>query len=302
MIAMSESPVFRWVLDVNTLWNTPLGGDEPFKSTEIWATGDDARSALNLLAADERSKVLKFYRHTDAKLSLGSCLLKRRAIAETCKVPWEDVLVSQDDNKKPCYRPADSKNPTLEFNVSHHGTLVALVGCSGNQTRVGVDIVEINWERDYPKVREIGFEAWAKVYEMVFSDREVADITNYVPPKQEGEKDVIRSRLRHFYAHWCLKEAYIKMTGKGLLEDWLKELEFKSVKVPAIAEEGEWGEICGHMEIWFRGEMLTDVNLEIQAFREDYMIATCASNARIAFDTFRSLDIKHDVYPNNKTQ
>ena len=301
-VAMSEALVFRWLLDVDKLWTTPLGGDEPFRSTETWATGEDAQYALDLLTPDEKSKVLRFYRHNDAKLSLGSCLLKRRAVVETCAVPWEDVVISQDSNKKPFYRPKCSDDPTLEFNVSHHGTLVALAGCSGNHTRLGVDIVKINWERDFPKVQEIGFEAWADVYEMVFSDQEVADITSYMPAEQEGEAELVRARLRHFYVHWCLKEAYIKMTGKGLLEDWLKELEFRNVKVPAVAVEGEWGEICSHVEIWFSGEMIKGVSLEIQAFREDYMIATCASTVQITLDAFNVRDIERDVYPEDKLQ
>ncbi|KZF21519.1 4'-phosphopantetheinyl transferase [Xylona heveae TC161] len=46
---------------------------------------------------------------------------------------------------------------------------------------------------------------------------------------------IIDAQLRLFYAHWCLKEAYIKMTGEALLAGWLKELEFRNVRPPKPA-------------------------------------------------------------------
>ena len=294
---MFEAPVFRWLLDVDNLWATPLGEIEVFKSTEKWATGADAQHALRLLPQDERVKVLKFYRHTDAKLCLGSCLLKRRAISEACGTSWSEVIISEDSNRKPCYKPKDAGGRTLQFNVSHHGSLVALAGCPGSHSMLGVDIVRVDWDRDYAKVQEAGFEAWANVYEMVFSNREMNDIAKYTPSQHTNHEETIRSKLRHFMTHWCLKEAYVKMTGEALMAEWLKELEFTNVKVPVANGESEWGEICGNVEIWFRGKRVENVNLEIQAFRDEYMVATCVSNTEIAVDVFKVLDIKRDVYP-----
>jgi 4'-phosphopantetheinyl transferase len=304
-MAMDDPKIFRWLLDVDPLWPSPNGGPGSAKATAHWATGQDATQALNLLAPQERAKVLRYYRPEDAKLSLGSSLLKRRAIADTCQVAWPEVVVSEDSNRKPCYVPPDSDARTLQFNVSHHGTLVALVGCPGDLTRLGVDIVQMNWERDYAKVVKEGFEAWANVYEMVFSDREIKDIAGFVPTKQLDSQAEIRAKLRHFYAHWCLREAYVKMTGEALLAPWLKFLEFRSVIVPLPVSElphgaqktGEWGQTCNDIEIWFHGERVTDVNLEIQAFREDYMIATASSNLGIPLTEFKELSIERDVHP-----
>ena len=209
---MVDNEVFRWVLDVKELWPSPSEDDGNTRATTTWATGKEIGDALELLAPDERTKVLSFYRVNDAKLALTSRLLKHRAIADTCAVTWSEAVVSQDKNKKPCYKPHSVNARNMEFNVSHHGTLVALVGCSGNTTKLGVDVVQMNWDRDYPKVLKDGFEAWANIYEMVFSEREITDIARYVPPKESSQEDEIREKLRHFYAHWCLKEAYIKMT------------------------------------------------------------------------------------------
>src|SRR5262249_33336031 len=46
----------------------------------------------------------------------------------------------------------------------------------------------------------------------------------------DGDVDV---RLRAFYALWCLREAYVKMTGEALLAPWLAELEFRRFRAPA---------------------------------------------------------------------
>ena len=301
---MPETKTFRWLLDVQSLWPAPGGGLQSIQSTTHWATGTSTQFALALLTDGERARALRFYRPSDAKLSLGSNLLKHRAIANTCQVPWSEATSSEGANKKPCYKPLAPNSKSLEFNVSHHGSLVALVGCPGKSVKLGVDIVRMNWEKDYATVIKGGFEAWANVYEMVFSDREIKDIASFIPPTRGTQQDEIRAKLRHFYAHWCLKEAYVKMTGEALLASWLKDLEFRNVQVPvpasqmhASAQVGDWGETCGGVEIWFYGKRVTNVKLEIQAFREDYMIATASSSVEVELADFRELDVERDIYP-----
>ena len=304
---MDETKVFRWLLDVQSLWPAPLGRSENPQSTAHWATGAAAQYALTLLTDGERARALRFYRPSDAKLSLGSNLLKHCAIAKTSQVPWSEAVSSEGAHKKPCYKPLSPGSKGLEFNVSHHGSLVALVGCPGDSVKLGVDIVRMNWEKDYNTVVRDGFEAWANIYEMVFSDREINDIAKFVPRTERTQQDEIRAKLRHFYAHWCLKEAYVKMTGEALLASWLKDLEFRNVEVPMPASqmhasgqaEGDWGQICAGVEIWFYGKRVTDVQLEIQAFREDYMIATASSSMATDLAVFEELNVEKDVYPSS---
>ena len=304
MKIMEETKAFRWLLDVQPLWPAS-GGGQATQSTAHWAAGTAAQHALTFLTDGERARALRFYRPSDAKLSLGSNLLKHRAIANTCQVPWSKAVISEGAHKKPCYRPIAPSTKTLEFNVSHHGSLVALVGCLGESVKLGVDIVKMNWEKDHNTVMKDGFEAWANVYESVFSDQEIKDIAGFVPPTSGTDQDKIRAKLRHFYAHWCLKEAYVKMTGEALLASWLKDLEFRNVQVPLPASQmdaserngGDWGQTCGVTEIWFYGKRVTDVKLEIQAFREDYMIATASSSKQIKLSDFEELDVERDVYP-----
>ena len=300
---MDDVKVFRWLLDVGKIWQAPnSGGGQKPNSTASWATNLEVKKALELLPPEEQAKALRYYRPQDAKLSLGSNLLKHKAIADTCDVPWKDSIVGEDSHRKPCFNPNGSAKPTMEFNVSHHGTLVALIGCAGETTKLGVDIVQMNWEKDYPMVMKGGFEKWANVYEMVFSDREVRDIVNYSAGSRDAKGD-IWVKLRHFYAHWCLKEAYIKMTGEALLAPWLKDLEFRNVEVPLPASQlqeehrgGPWGQICSDVEIWFRGSKVSDVKMELQAYGEDYMLGTASSNVKALLSDFQELSTL-DIYP-----
>lgn len=300
---MDGQHVFRWLLDVQDLWPDPDERNEMPLSTARWATGEDSQYALSLLFPAEKAKVLRYFHPRDAKLSLGSNLLKRRAVMNTCGVPWHEAVISEDNHRKPCYYPSSSKNSRIEFNTSHHGTLVSLVGCTG-EFQLGTDIAQVNWEKDFLSVKKQGFEAWANIYEAVFSDREVADIVEYCPPANYNWEEQIRAKLRHFYAHWALKEAFVKMTGEALMAPWLKDLEFRNVQVPLPpnqmqreSRQENWGQTCGDVEIWFNGVEKSNVKMELQAFGEDYLIATAAANAGAKFLPFEELDVKLNVYP-----
>ena len=304
---MDEQAIFRWVLDVQELWPIPdaLVSTEKPNSTAHWSTGSDVQQALNFLSSAERDKVLRFFHPRDAKLALGSNLLKRRAILNTCHVPWSEAIVGEDHNRKPSYRPSKSGAPRVEFNTSHHGTMVSLAGAPGERRKVGTDVVQIAWEKDYPAVQREGFEKWANTYESVFSTREAADIAHYHPPGQLNEDEEIRAKLRHFYAHWCLKEAYVKMTGEALLAPWLKDMEIRNVQVPPPLSQtkqehrnGKWGQICTAHDMWFKGVKITNVTMELQAFGDDYMIATAVSDLlSTVLSPFKELDVHADIYP-----
>ena len=303
---MPDGQIFRWILDVDSLWScssSPSNPSERALTKQHWANEQSSQKALNLLPPDEQDKVVRFYFASDAKLSLGSCLLKRKAISETCGVPWSQIVVGHDGNKKPCYKPEGQVGATLEFNVSHHGSLVALVGCVGKSMQLGVDVVKMNFEKDYSMVLKEGFTNWVQTYEAVFSDREMNDIACFMDEAAGGRntQETVRAQLRHFYAHWGLKEAYVKMTGEALLASWLKELEFRNVQTPLPAAQLDcrgnvWGQTCSEAEIWFHGKRLTDVSLEIRAYRDDYMIATAASSPSVVFPSFEELDLEQDIY------
>jgi 4'-phosphopantetheinyl transferase len=127
----------------------------------------------------------------------------------------------------------------------------------------------------------------------MFSPNEMNDIIHYNPPasilRYTPNLDV-ESKLRRFYTYFCMKEAYIKLVGEGLLADWIKECEFRNVKVPRPCSGSYvWGDKIsagqqlrsfsennpsGVLEIWLRGKEVQNVRTEIQAFEKDFIITT----------------------------
>ncbi|KAL8681876.1 MAG: hypothetical protein Q9186_002033 [Xanthomendoza sp. 1 TL-2023] len=296
--------VFRWVLDVQPEWSCSDNIKSGRDAASRWAEENNNQRALKLLTFEERDRVLRFYHIQDAKLSLGSQLLKHCAVVRSCHVAWSDSFITQDENHKPGFIPVNGAKEHLQFNVSHHGSLVALAGCTDKDVHIGVDVVQIDTSKDLPRVREEGWPSWVKTYEAVFSAQEVQDIIRWEPQQPLDDEDSIRSKLRHFYAHWCLKEAYVKMTGEALMAPWLQDMEFRNVKEPRPASEmsdlsaaGEWGETISNVEIWHHGEKVTDVKMELQAFRNDYVIGTATSRLGVSFSPFKLLDLERDVYP-----
>ncbi|KAL9012716.1 MAG: hypothetical protein Q9173_002527 [Seirophora scorigena] len=300
---MAPSEIFRWILDVQLEWPCPDAIKSGRDAAPRWALEEDTRHALGLLPIKEREKVLQFYHIRDAKLSLGSQLLKHCAITRTCSVPWAGSTISKDQKHKPCYLSPGENGKQMEFNVSHHGSLVALVGCAGGGIQLGVDLVQVDAGKDIPKVRQEGWTSWVDTYASVFSSREVQDMVSWEPSAPLSTDDMLTAKLRHFYAHWCLKEAYVKMTGEALMAPWLQDMEFRNVQVPrAVSELSDsgkddgWGEICSDVEVWRHGIKVLGVKLELQAFRDGYMVGTAVSSLSASFLPYKILDLPLDVY------
>ncbi|KAA6411381.1 MAG: hypothetical protein FRX48_04661 [Lasallia pustulata] len=345
---MANHPVFRWLLDTAQLWPAPasISSGHPVTSTEHWATGTASR-ALSVLPSEETAKVLRFIRPQDAKLKLGSYLLKHLAIVRSCGMPWSESCISVADNGKPCFNPPENaQEKIVQFNVSHHGTVVVLVGRTGPGARLGIDVVHVDWDKDRCKVARGGFENWVRIFEDVFSEREVADIVSTFPDtytlengtvinlkeveerggsyKVENEKLIVqmpdrteqtistetrlKARLRRFYTFWSLKEAYIKMTGEALMAEWLRELEFRNVRLSQTSQQlqstGLWGGIVSGVEVWLRNVKESETRMEIQAFGEDYIISTAVEGdkgespaAAGRFEPWKVLSLEEDVYP-----
>ncbi|KJZ75922.1 hypothetical protein HIM_04746 [Hirsutella minnesotensis 3608] len=84
--------VIRWVLDTRPLW------PEAQKTKDLTTAASDA---LAVLSDEEREQVLRFYFVKDAKLALGSALLKRLAISRLAGVAWADAAWTRDERTKP---------------------------------------------------------------------------------------------------------------------------------------------------------------------------------------------------------
>lgn len=288
-------PLSRFLLDVRASfpYSTPPQTSKKYE----WAATPPVVEALGVLNESEKAHVLRYYFPRDAALSLGSCLLKHLAVVRACGVAWEDSEITQKrdvQNGKPYYKPGG-----IEFNVSHHGEASVLVASIEPGVKVGIDLVKVDMVKDAEMVRKNGFEGWVRIYQDVFSDREVDAIISSVP-KGSLSGEVLKQGLRRFYAHWALKEAYLKMTGDGLNASWLKELEFDQITAPTAATDSSiqenkwaWGSST-KAHVYLQGKALGDVKLELQALGEYYMVVT-ATNSPSPLHPFETIVVERDI-------
>lgn len=223
---------------------------------------------MRLLTDEERSNVLRFYFVRDAKLALASALLKRHAIARFCPgLPWRSALPARDEHGKPVFRMPDGSEPLL-FNVSHQAGLVVLLAVlnpsptthARKALAVGVDVVCPGERRlrDHEMIASQGWSSFVDIHAEVFPPDEVARLKELQLEDTDGF-------LEHFYAAWCLREAYVKMTGEALLAKWLPDLEMRGSAPPGHGEQPE---------AWLRGSRIRDVDLTLTRLLDGYMVGT----------------------------
>lgn len=224
----------------------------------------------------------------DAKMSLGSHLLKHYAVSRLHGVPWREAAITRDPRTKPVYRDPATGGQPVSFNVSHQAGLVALVAVAwfDGEVEVGVDVVCASERRgrDHKMVAEEGWPAFVDMHADVFAPGEAAYLKFQVLsggalPAGSSAEAVLDFKLRCFYALWCLREAYVKMTGEALLAKWLRELEFRAIRPPAVAaasssDNEAQGVAVKAEDIWFQGQKVQDANVCIRSWGPDYMTCT----------------------------
>ncbi|KAI4752478.1 putative phosphopantetheinyl transferase [Aureobasidium sp. EXF-3400] len=221
-------------------------------------------------------------------------------------------------------------------------SLIGWNPCStpSESVQVGTDIVCVNERDDYRTIDTEGFDAWIDIYTDIFSEAERWDMKyniDYItllngvtiPGSQLNRLDrciirnlplsitlptgeshsfssdlIIESKLRRFYAFFCYKEAFIKLTGEALLAPWLTDLEFQGVKSPLpgtqarCSTHGTWGEKVTDVEVVLHGEKVEDVKMSLQAYEEDFMLSTAVKAEAIEqmqVPEWKKLDLESDV-------
>ncbi|KAJ9645849.1 hypothetical protein H2201_008206 [Coniosporium apollinis] len=200
-----------WLLDTRTLWPGDKISDavspSPYALQSQWLTEykKQASTALPLISEAEQHNVRNKYHVSDARMTLGSALLKRYYIAHTLGVPWSDISFTRRGDVrhgKPCYLSTASTNSSagsrkrVDFNVSHQAGLVALIGAcwsvdedeagkegeeASPEVAVGIDITCVNERNDYAKIDAEGFDGWMDTYAEFFSEDEIWDMKYTLP-------------------------------------------------------------------------------------------------------------------------
>ncbi|KAK3940592.1 hypothetical protein QBC46DRAFT_123512 [Diplogelasinospora grovesii] len=288
----SKQPILvQWILDTRALW--------PAASSTRQLAQEAARE-LALLSDEERTAVLRFFHIRDAKMALGSHLLKHYAVSKLAGVRWRDTAIIRDTHAaKPYWRdPRTGVTGTVAFNVSHQAGIVAIVAVAHypgpGPVEVGVDVVCTSERRmrDHQMVREGGWPFFVDMHSDVFSPDESSYLKYQMLSQQVIRSSVtadqlIDAKLRGFYALWGLREAYVKMTGEALLAAWLRELEFRNFRAPLPTiswtvparvrqegEEREQDEVVTKHDIYLGGVAVEDVNICLRSMGPDFMICT----------------------------
>ncbi|KAG9231258.1 hypothetical protein BJ875DRAFT_430116 [Amylocarpus encephaloides] len=355
---MSAKPqIVQWLLDTRPLWPVTKK-DKPKDETLYFglrtrADCSYAARALALLSDEEQASVLKYYHVRDAKMSLGSYLLKHLVVAQYCNISWSQTRLSRTAKGKPCYIPSSTEpnHVSIDFNVSHQAGIVSLIAAIGFDGKVdtGTDVVCINerGSRDKEQIDKSGFFEWVDIHAEVFAESEVSfmklgpvsledlgihgktlgygkdalsrcqcrvgKISLEVKGSDGSENvvvdcnDVIDAKLRRFYAMWCLREAYVKMTGEALLASWLKDLEILDMQAPSAKDNSlgedslEPGSISTNFQISFFDNPVTDVKMELEALGKGYMVGgalrtkSAADREKMIIGKWKGLDLEKDV-------
>ncbi|KAJ1335618.1 4'-phosphopantetheinyl transferase [Microdochium nivale] len=223
----------------------------------------------------------------------------------------------------------------VSFNVSHQAGLVSLIAAAaatpttvdsdaGALVDVGTDIVctSERRDRDHKMVREQGWAEFVDMHAEVFGRAETeylkhgdlvaaaasssssssssaldssnnnSDSSAYTGASSEN----VDAKLRAFYALWCYREAYVKMTGDALLASWLNDLEFRDFRAPekgsppvlasrsvataaaalSFTQVGQpEAQVRRDCEVLLHGRRVDDANICLRSLGPDYM--TCSA-------------------------
>ena len=191
---------------VDLLYQKPQGLSMPAEDLHIWQVSLTDSAELtdelwNVLDAAEKQKASRFRREQDQTCAILSRGMLRAILAWYLDVDPASFEFSYGPQGKP-YLPSRSG---LEFSVTHSDDLILYsfaLGC-----RVGIDVEH-----------ETNLPEWMHMIDRLFSSREQDWVASLPAPEQR----------KTFFKLWTLKEAYGKMQGDGLTDDW-KDIDILSI-------------------------------------------------------------------------
>lgn len=184
----------------------------------------------------------------------------------------------------------DGKQPLL-FNVSHQAGLVVLLAVHNPPVglAIGVDVVcpHERRARDHEHIATDGWRRFVDMHADVLSVEEVTALRG-LPVSNPPDRP-----LRYFYALWCLREAYVKMTGEALLAPWLGELEMHRFAPPEEMQGRE-------QEVRFKGDRVEGVEVRLHNLLGEYMVSTALQRApgggeRVSFGDFTNIELEEVI-------
>lgn len=150
--------------------------------------------ATRTLSDDERERMARFVQAADQERFLAGRGLLRALLGSCLHMPPEAIRFAEGTHGKPLLAPG--QGGPLHFNVSHSGAVVAIA------LAITFDVgVDVEFEG---RLRE-----WEPVAQRILSPREKTELESIPHPH----------RPRAFLNAWTRKEALLKATGDGRIDD-----------------------------------------------------------------------------------
>lgn len=168
--------------------------------TDIRQWNDEAvyRKWLKVLPEDRRLHVEEYKQMSDKRRSLAGSVLVREAFGKRYPgIDMHALSFKTEMNGKPYIE----GYPQFHFNISHSGNYTV---CAVSEENVGIDIQQTR-------------EVKVNVAKRFFTEKEKAQI-EAVADTGELSKALLGKQQEMFFRIWSAKEAYVKLTGKGIKE------------------------------------------------------------------------------------
>ncbi len=180
---------------------------------------------LSCISIKRKNRIERFRFEKDKTVSLCSELLIRCKLSEILEVNPKEIILESKENGKPYV----SNFENIHFSLSHSRNMILL---AVDKDRIGADIELI--EKDNTNI--------AKSF---FTNSEY----NYIIKSENPTKS--------FYTVWTMKEAYLKMTGDGIVNGLdnfdVFSTKFKRMLKTYIYKDKYMTAICS--EIWNNKEI-----------------------------------------------
>jgi len=148
----------------------------------INAYNEIEKSSKEVLQADELQKAEKFRQYDDKRRFIVGKFFSKMLLSKQARLNASDIIFSFNENKKPCFK-------NHHFNISHSGNFIVIIL---GPLPVGVDIELIKENFDFKSLLP-----------ECFNKTEINKINN----------------ITDFYTFWTKKEALLKATGEGLVDN-----------------------------------------------------------------------------------
>jgi 4'-phosphopantetheinyl transferase len=149
---------------------------------------------LALLSADERERAGRFRVEEPRRQYVFARATLRKLLGRYLGTAPNAIEFRYESRGKP-FLPSSTAVPPLHFNLSHADRHVAV---ALSHRRVGIDIESSHRQND-----------WLSMAEHIFSRNELREL--YALPEVH--------RRKAFFKGWTSKEAYLKATGEGLIDE-----------------------------------------------------------------------------------